>query len=117
MNGAVKIALFTSYQQSLVSPFNETIKTAYPEFGKVYPYVYTHLSVVAKVYKGVALKSSFLIDYENNNLAIYDSSWEYRIIFGVTWIFSGKNYLPLTYQKSKKKMIQELSVNKYKHKT
>jgi len=105
MNDAVKLALFSSYQQSLASPFNETIKTAYPEFGKVYPYVYTHLSVEAKVYKGMALKSSFLIDYENNNLAIYDSSWEYRIIFGVTWNFSGKNYLPLIFQKSNKKNI------------
>ena len=26
---------------------------------------------------------AFLIDYENNNLAIYDSSWKYSIIFGV----------------------------------
>ena len=99
MNDAVKLTLFTSYQQSLVSPFNETIKTAYPELSKVYPYFYTHLSIGAKVYKGLAIKASLLIDYENNNLAIYDSSWEYSIIFGVTWNFLGKKSFPLTYQK------------------
>ena len=99
MNDAVKLTLFSSYQQSLVSPFNETIKAAYPELNKVYPYLYSHLSVGIKVYKGLSIKTSFLIDYENNNLSIYDSSWEYSIISGVTWNFSGKKSLPLTYHK------------------
>jgi hypothetical protein len=103
MNDVLNLTLFTSYQQSLVSPFNETVKTAYPELSKVYPYIYTHLSIGAKVYKGLAIKSSFLIDYENNNLAIYDSSWGYSIIFGVTWNFLGKNSMPLIYQKKKVK--------------
>jgi hypothetical protein len=101
MSEALKLTLFTSYQQSVVSPFNEMIKIAYPELGKVYPYIYSNLSIGAKVYKGLALKTSILLDYENNNLSIYDSSWEYCIILGVTWNYSGKKSLPLTYQKNK----------------
>ena len=102
MNDIMNLTLFSSYQQSVVSPFNETIKAAYPELGKVYPYSYTHLSIGAKVYKGLAIKSSFLFDYENNNLAIYDSSWEYCIIFGVAWKFSSQKSLPHLYPKNKR---------------
>ena len=104
INDALKLSLYSSYQQSVVSPFNKTIKTAYPELGKVYPYSYTNMSVVAKVYKGLALKASFLFDYENNNLSIYDSSWEYCLIIGVTWNFSGKKSFPLFYPKKQAKM-------------
>jgi hypothetical protein len=80
----------TSYQQSLVSPFNEVIKEAYPELRKVYPYIYSRLTASAKVYKGLALRSTVIMDYENNNLSIYASSWEYSILFGVVWSFSNQ---------------------------
>jgi hypothetical protein len=97
MNNALSLSLFSSYQQSLVSPFNKEIKTAYPDLGKVYPYTYTNMSIGANVYKGLAVKASFIFDYENNNPAIYNSSWEYSLIFGVSWNFTGKKYLPLTF--------------------
>jgi len=77
-----------SYQQSLRSPFNETIKTQYPELEKVYPYIYSQFSLSTKITKSIALKSTLMLDYENNNLSIYASSWEYRVLFGVVWIFA-----------------------------
>ena len=87
---SLHFSLITSFQQSLVSPFNEEIKAAYPELKKVYPYIFSRFSVSVKVYKGLALKSSFILDYENNNLSIYDSSWEYSILLGVTYEFSNQ---------------------------
>jgi hypothetical protein len=95
------LKLMASYQQSLVSPFNQETKDAYPELKKVYPYIYSQLSLSAKVYKGFSIKSSFVVDYENNNLSIYDSSWESSIIFGVTWSFTGKKFLPVPYKVKK----------------
>ena len=86
----LSMSFITSYQQSLVSPFNEVIKSAYPELRKVYPYMYSRFSVSAKVYKGIAIKSTVVVDYENNNLSIYASSWEYSILFGVIWSFSNQ---------------------------
>jgi hypothetical protein len=80
----------TSYQQSLVSPFNEVVKAAYPELRKIYPYIYSRFSVTAKVNKGLALRSTVVVDYENNNLSIYASSWEYSVLFGVIWGFSNQ---------------------------
>ena len=94
----LNLGLFSSYQQSLVSPFNETIKAAYPELKKVYPYSYSSLYIGTKVYKGLALKMSFIVDYENNNLSIYSSSWEYDLVLGVTWSFSNKGYLPVIFK-------------------
>ena len=90
INDMLNTSVFFSHQQSLVSPFNEEVKTAYPELKKVYPYIYTQWSVGAKIYKGFSVKSTFIVDYENNNLSIYDSSWEYSILFGIAWNFSNK---------------------------
>ena len=86
----LSMSFITSNQQSLVSPFNEVIKAAYPELRKVYPYIYSRFSVTAKVYKGIAIKSTVVVDYENNNLSIYASSWEYSVLFGVIWSFSNQ---------------------------
>jgi len=96
INDIVSMSLFSSYQQSLVSPFNQEIKDAYPELRKVYPYTYSQLSVGVRVYKQFAVKSSFILDYENNNPSIYASSWEYCLTLGLAWNFSGKQYLPVT---------------------
>ena len=93
LNDIFCILGMTSYQQSLVSPFNDQVKAAYPELSKVYPYFYSHWEATAKIFKGFAVKSSFTIDYENNNISIYDSSWEYNILFGFTWNFSKKTSL------------------------
>ncbi|MCL2027250.1 MAG: hypothetical protein FWG79_02065 [Bacteroidales bacterium] len=82
--------LTTSYQQSLVSPFSEEVKAAYPELRKIYPYLITQFSINAKLRRGFALKSSIMVDYENNNLSLYNSSWEYRVLLGVAWSFSNQ---------------------------
>jgi hypothetical protein len=84
-NEILALSFWTYYQQSLVSPFNEVVKSAYPELRKVYPYTHSNLSASVKVYKGFSLKYSFILDYENNNISIYDSSWEYQMLFGITW--------------------------------
>jgi len=88
LNEILNLNALTSYQQSVVSPFNEETKAAYPELRKVYPYIYSQWAVEAKVAKGFSFKSTFIFDYENNNLSIYDSSWEYSILFGVAWNIS-----------------------------
>jgi hypothetical protein len=98
MNDILSVGLFSSYQQSLVSPYKKEIKAVYPELKKVYPYTFSQLSVGAKVYKGLAVKCSFMLDYENNNLSIYSSSWEYSVIFGVSWNFSSKETIPVIYK-------------------
>ena len=87
-NDYLNFNVFLSHQQSLVSPFNDEIKAAYPVLKKIYPYHLSQWSVTAKVYKGLGVKSTFILDYENNNLSMYDSSWEYSILFGVTWSFA-----------------------------
>lgn len=102
MNDVLSLSLFSSYQQSVVSPFNKEITAVYPELKKVYPYTYSQLSIGAKVYKGLTLKMSFIYDYENNNLSLYDSSWEYSAIVGVSWSFNGNKYLPVTYKAKNK---------------
>ena len=84
----LQTSVFFSHQQSLVSPFNDEVKTAYPELKKVYPYIYLNWAVGAKLHKGFSLKTSFILDYENNNLSIYDSSWEYSILLGIAWNFT-----------------------------
>jgi len=88
INDLLNLSIMTSYQQSVVSPFNEEIKAAYPELKKVYPYIFSQWAIGVKVAKGFSLKSTVIVDYENNNLSIYDSSWEYSILFGITWSFS-----------------------------
>ena len=94
LNDILKLGFMVSCQQSVISPYNKEIKKAYPELAKVYPYFYSSFEIAVKVYKGFALKTSFLIDYEKNNLSHYNSAWEYSIMFGVSW-----NY---AYQKSRK---------------
>ena len=98
MSDVISVSIFSSYQQSLVSPFKEEIKVVYPELKKVYPYTYSQLSIGAKVYKGLSVKCSFLLDYENNNLSIYSSSWEYSILLGVSWNFSSKETIPVIFK-------------------
>ena len=80
--------LIVSYQQSLVSPYNDVIKDKYPELLKIYPYIFSQFSISANIHRGFALKSTIMVDYENNNLSIYASSWEYRVLFGIVWTFS-----------------------------
>jgi hypothetical protein len=87
LNNVLNFNLVTSYQQSLASPFSEEIKAEYPRLAKVYPYTFTRLSASVKVFEGFAIKSTFVLDYENNNLSMYESSWEYSLLFGVTWNF------------------------------
>jgi len=87
---ALNAGVFFSHQQSVVSPFNDEVKAAYPELKKVYPYIYTQVALGVKLHKNVSLKASFTLDYENNNLSIYDSSWEYNILFGAMWSFSAQ---------------------------
>ena len=95
LNNTLLMSLISSYQQSVVSPFSKEITDVYPELKKVYPYSYTNLAIAARVNKGISLKTSFILDYEKNNLSIYDSSWEYSIIFGVAWNFTGKKYISI----------------------
>ena len=82
-----------SYQQSLVSPFNEVVKAQYPELKKIYPYIFSQFSISANLWKAFSIKSTIMIDYENNNLSIYNSSWEYRVLFGIVWKYSNKYML------------------------
>jgi len=102
INNILSLSLMSSYQQSLVSPFSKEIQAVYPVLKKVYPYTYTNLAVSARIYKGLALKASVIVDYENNNLSMYDSSWEYNVIFGVAWTFLGENSLQLLYKGKRK---------------
>jgi hypothetical protein len=87
INDFLNFSLTSSYQQSLASPFSEEIKSAYPQLAKVYPYSFSRLTSSVKIFKGFSLKTTFTVDYENNNLSIYDSSWEYSILFGISWNF------------------------------
>ena len=84
------INFITSYQQSLVSPFSEDVKAEYSELGNIYPYIFSQLSINANINKALALKATVMLDYENNNLSLYNSSWEYRVFFGVVWNFSNQ---------------------------
>jgi len=92
VNDFLDISVFLSHQQSLVSPFSDEIKAAYPVLKKIYPYHLSQWAVTAKVYKGLGVKSTFILDYENNNLSMYDSSWEYSILLGVTWVFKNNRW-------------------------
>lgn len=88
LNDNLKFNGFVSYQQSVVSPYNEEIKSAYSELRKVYPYLFLQFDASVKVFKGLFLKTSYVYDYERNNLSLYNSSWEYNLLLGVSWAFS-----------------------------
>lgn len=90
LNDILNFYISLSFQQSLFSPYNKEIQKVYPDLGKVYPYILAHFDMNVKIYKGISLKFSAGLDYENNNLALYDSSWEYNILFGGTWTFSNQ---------------------------
>ena len=90
INNILNIYLAAAAQQSLSSPYNKEIQKQYPDLKKVYPYIISQLDINVKIYKGIALRASARIDYENNNLSLYDSSWEYNILFGGSWTFSGQ---------------------------
>ncbi len=88
VNDILNIYWGFSYQQSLSSPYSKEIREAYPDLKKVYPYILSQLDINVKVYKGITLRLSARVDYENNNLSLYDSSWEYDILLGAGWRFS-----------------------------
>ncbi len=82
--------LSTSYQQSLTSPYNQTVIDEYPELGKVYPYIISRLEVRTRIHRYFSLQTTFAIDYENSNLALYDSSWRYKLMFGLAFHLHGR---------------------------
>ena len=88
VNDMLNMSCFASFQQSVVSPFNEEIKKEYPELKKLYHYFYVHLAAAVKVYKGLAFKTSFILGDEKNMLSFYNAAWEYNLLFGVSWSFS-----------------------------
>ena len=90
INNILNIYLAAAAQQSLSSPYSKEIQKQYSDLKKVYPYIVSHFDINIKIYKGIALKVSARIDYENNNLSLYDSSWEYNILFGGSWTFSNQ---------------------------
>jgi len=100
-NDVFNLGLILSCQQSLVSPYKESIKAAYPELKNVYPYLFSNLSLGVKLYKGISLKSSFMFEYEINNRSLYNSSWEYHIVFGIGWSFSNDKFLPVAVKRKK----------------
>ena len=81
----LQFILGSLYQHSLRSPYNKEIRDRYPDLGKVYPYILSHFEVITKVHKGILLKFVIEVDYENSNLSLYDSSWEYSMLFGLSW--------------------------------
>lgn len=89
----VSFNLNTSFQQSLVSPYSKEIQKVYPDLGKVYPYVLTQLDANIKLYKNFFMSLSMSLDYENNNLSLYKSSWAYSMLVGVSWKFSNQRVL------------------------
>jgi hypothetical protein len=90
LTDALQLRLSTSYQQSLVSPYNRTVIDAYPELGKVYPYILSRLEVNTRILKSLSLQTALTVDYENNNLALYDSSWQYSLMFGLAFHLHGR---------------------------
>jgi len=74
-----------SYQQSLASPYSREVQAAYPDLGKVYPYLLSTFEVNTSVHPRISVQAFFAVDYENNNLTLYASSWQYRGLFGLTF--------------------------------
>lgn len=96
INEVITAKFSAAYQQSLVSPYSKEIKAAYPDLKKVHPYIQGHLDVSVKLYKGLALNATLNMDYENNNLSLYKSSWSYNMLAGFSWTFSNqKRRIPL----------------------
>lgn len=87
---ALKLRLSTSYQQSLVSPYSREVIAAHPELGKVYPYVMSRLEAATKINSRVSLQTTLAVDYENNNLSLYASSWQYSLMFGLAFHLHGR---------------------------
>ena len=94
MSSAVNFLLYAAYQQSLVSPYSREIKDAYPDLAKVYPYILTQFDINFKLYKGLAMSLSASVDYENSNLSLYKSSWDYSMLVGFSWTFSNQRIRP-----------------------
>lgn len=82
---ALDFRFTTSYQQSLKSPYSKEIQAKYPDLGKVYPYILSTFEVNTSVNPRISLQAFFAVDYENNNLTLYASSWQYRGLFGLTF--------------------------------
>ncbi|WP_295939029.1 hypothetical protein [uncultured Alistipes sp.] len=91
LRDVVDFSLNTSYQQSLVSPYNKEIRDAYPDLGNVYPYILTQFDTHIKLHKGLSMSVSLSVDYENNNLSLYKSSWSYSTLIGFSWTFSNQS--------------------------
>jgi hypothetical protein len=91
LTDVLHLHLSTSYQQSLVSPYSKEIIDVYPELGKVYPYILSRLQVSTRVSKYISLQTTLALDYENSNLALYDSSWQYNLMFGLAFHLHGRN--------------------------
>ncbi len=87
----VTVKLSTLYQQSLKSPYSKEITDEYPDLGKVYPYVLGQLDLNVKLFKGLAMSVSSAVDYENNNLSLYKSSWSYSTLIGFSWVFTNQD--------------------------
>ncbi len=90
LNDALKLRLSTSYQQSLVSPYSREVIAAYPELGKVYPYVMSRLEVSTKINARLSFQTTLAVDYENSNLSLYASSWQYGLMFGLAFHLHGR---------------------------
>jgi hypothetical protein len=90
LGDVLQLRLSTHYQQSLVSPYSRTIIAAYPELGRVYPYVLSRLEVTTRVLRHLSLQTAFTLDYENSNLALYASSWQYSLMFGLAFHLHGR---------------------------
>ncbi|MDR1755851.1 MAG: hypothetical protein LBR65_02690 [Culturomica sp.] len=90
LNDVLQLRLSTSYQQSLVSPYSREIIDAYPELGKVYPYLLSRLEANTRIFKSLSFQTTLTVDYENNNLALYDSSWQYSLMFGLSFHLHGR---------------------------
>ena len=90
LSGTVSFNLNAAYQQSLVSPYSQEIRDVYPDLGKVHPYILTQFNMNVKLYKGLAMSLSSSVDYENNNLSLYKSSWSYSALVGFSWTFSNQ---------------------------
>jgi hypothetical protein len=90
MTDALQLRLSTSYQQSLVSPYSGEIIAAYPELGRVYPYILSRLEVNTRILRNLSLQTALSLDYENSNLSLYDSSWQYSLMFGLAFHLHGR---------------------------
>ncbi len=89
LNNALQMRLSMSYQQSLVSPYSREIIAAYPDLGKVYPYIMSRLELSTKINRRLSFQTTLAVDYENSNLSLYASSWQYSLMFGFAFHLHG----------------------------